>query len=219
MLVGMRSRFGVLVGFAVVACEPDAPAPAQGESSSSSGDAVCEVPVSDAAQPVTVRLRNEASTARWIVEWSCVFPFDLVGPDGVELRERAYGWCSGCEGVVADGCEPWCEEFCDGVTVGIEPGGVFEATWQGRLHDTVTLECASCNATCGVATAAPRGKYRTGIRVYDACEATAPMTCECSSGGDICELWGAVAPTGDGIEFTQDFEFPSAEPVELVIAD
>jgi len=117
-----------------------------------------------------------------------------------------------------NGCEPWCEDHCDGVTVRLEPDAVFEHSWSGLLWEDAELRCDGCAAQCSLASAAPAGTYRVELTVHDRCTPSFPGDCDCVAEADgTCEIWGAGLANDGGTAIATEFDFPTAEPVDLVL--
>jgi hypothetical protein len=200
-----------------VGCGPQSDEP----SDTGSAQQACMQAETPADQDRALRLRNAADHPIWLYGLHCVSPFAIEGPDG-DVTPSIYGQCTSCESALADGCEWWCEDHCDGIAIRVEPGGVFERVWSRRLWETITLDCEGCDATCDVAELAPDGDYVARARVFASC--TPPPrpqpglpACDCTPDANgSCEMFLPYATFADDFALEATFAWPGTDAVELV---
>jgi hypothetical protein len=190
--------------------------------SSSTTDVLCEDPTVTVGPSVELKIRNATDAPVFVDhELGCkrVQPYDIVGPDGAELKLDLGFFEFPCSVASGSSCgeDPGCP--FDGQVIQIAPGASITARWSGGGQIEAPLSEACAEQFCGgcwIEEQAPDGVYTVRVPTSTAIECDGEPSCPgCDTGAEGFCITQGVRMGNKVIQ--GDLNYPSEGSLELVI--
>lgn len=189
--------------------------------SSSTTDVLCENPTVTVGPSVDLKIRNATDAPVFVdFEIGCkkVQPFDIVGPDGAELKLDLGFFEFPCSLASGGSCgeDPGCP-FA-GQVIQIAPDASISARWSGGAQVEAPLSEACAEQFCGgcwIEEQAPDGVYTVRVPTAIAIDCDGEPCPGCDTGTDGFCITQGVRQGNKVIQ--GDLNYPSEGSLELVI--